>query len=76
LFDGGHHSPAGSSRSNDVFVGDRKEISLLDGEFLWLAGDFFHVTDHFIEPLGLFGELGFVDEGITIHGGGWFGLML
>ena len=71
LLDGGHHSPTCPSRSNDVLVGDREEISLLHGEFLRLTGDFFHVADHFIEPLGLFGELCLVNEGIAIHGG-WF----
>jgi hypothetical protein len=34
---------------------------------LGLSGHLLHIGDHFIEVLGLFGELGFVDERIAIH---------
>jgi hypothetical protein len=67
LFDGCNHSPGGTTRSNGVFVGDGEEVALLDSEFLWLAGHLLHVVDHFIEALGLFGELGLVDEGVAIR---------
>mmetsp|Transcript_3803 Transcript_3803/g.7546 ORF Transcript_3803/g.7546 Transcript_3803/m.7546 type:complete len:263 (-) Transcript_3803:231-1019(-) len=69
LLDGGHHAPGGTTGADYVLIGDGEQISLFNGEFLGLAGDFFHVADHFIEALGLLGELGFVDERIAIHFG-------
>ncbi len=67
MFDGGDHTPGGTSGSDDILVGDGKKVAFLNGEFLGLTGDLLHVGDHFIETLGLFGELGFVDERIAIH---------
>ena len=60
LFDGGHDTPGCTAGSNDILVGHREEVALLDGEFLRLAGDLLHVGDHLVEALGLLGELGLV----------------
>lgn len=46
LLDGGDNSPRCSSSTNDVLVGDREEVSLLNGEFLVGRGDGLHVLDH------------------------------
>lgn len=46
LLDGGDNSPRCSSSTNDVFVGNGKEVSLLDSELLVGRGDGLHVLDH------------------------------
>jgi hypothetical protein len=47
LLDGGDDSPGCSSGTNDVLVGDGKEVSLLDSELLVGRSDGLHVLDHF-----------------------------
>lgn len=68
LLDGGDDTPGGSAGSDDVLVGYGEKVALLDGELLGLSGHLFHIGDHFIEALCLLGELGFVNEGIAVHG--------
>lgn len=46
LLDGGNDSPRGTSGTDDVLVGDGKEIALLDGKITVLGGDDLHVLDH------------------------------
>jgi hypothetical protein len=46
LLDRGDDSPRGTTGTDDVLVGDRQEISLLDGELLVCRGDGLHVLDH------------------------------
>lgn len=47
LFDGSDNSPGSSAGTNDVFVGDRKKIPLLDGKLLVGRRNHLHVLDHF-----------------------------
>ena len=74
LFNGGDDSPRCPTSTNDVLVGDREEVALLDGQFLVGRGDSLHVFDHFCPvsarrertvltfiTLGLLSELGEVD---------------
>lgn len=49
LLDGGNNSPARTSRANDVLVGNRQQISLLNAQLLGLTGNRLHVVNHFIE---------------------------
>jgi hypothetical protein len=46
LLDRGDDSPRGTAGTDDVLVGNRQEISLLDGELLVCRGDGLHVLDH------------------------------
>ncbi len=46
LFDGRDNTPRRSSGTDDVLVGDGKEIALLDGKFLVGGCDALHVVDH------------------------------
>lgn len=46
LLDRGNDSPRRTSGSNDVLVGDREKIPLLDGELYIGGGDNLHVLDH------------------------------
>ena len=46
LLDGGDDSPRGTAGTDDVLVGDGKEVALLNGEITVLGGDNLHVLDH------------------------------
>ena len=46
LLDGGDNSPRGTAGTDDVLVGDGKEVALLNGEITVLGGDDLHVLDH------------------------------
>lgn len=46
LFDGGDDSPGRTTGTDDVLVGDRQEIPLLDGELYIGGGNDLHVLDH------------------------------
>jgi hypothetical protein len=61
LLDGGDNTPRSTARSDDILVGNRQQVALFDRELCWLLGDLLHVGDHFIEALGLFGQLGCKD---------------
>jgi hypothetical protein len=50
LLDGSNDPPRRTARANDVLVGNGKEISLLDGEFLVCGGNGLHVLNHFWTP--------------------------
>jgi hypothetical protein len=43
----GDDSPRSTTSTDDVLVGDRKEVSLFDGEFLICGSHHFHVLNHF-----------------------------
>lgn len=47
LFDGSDDSPGRTTGTDDVLVGDRQEIPLLDGELYISGGNDLHVLDHF-----------------------------
>lgn len=47
LLDRGDDSPGRTAGADDVLVGDRKEIPLLDGELLVGRGNHLHVLHHF-----------------------------
>jgi hypothetical protein len=82
LLDGGDNPPRRASGTNDILVGDRKEIPLFDGELNIGSGNDLHVLDHFCRcqrcrlqsgrwrtfvALGLFGQLGQVDGIFVTH---------
>ena len=46
LLDRGDNSPGGAASTDDVLIGNGKEISLLDGELLVCRGNSLHVLDH------------------------------
>lgn len=46
LLDRGDDSPGGTSGTNDVLVGDGKEIAFLDSQIAVLGGDDLHVLNH------------------------------
>lgn len=47
LFDARYYSPRRPSRADYIFVGDRKEIPLLDGQLHVQRGNLLHRLDHF-----------------------------
>lgn len=47
LLDAGHDAPGSTTSADDVLVGDGKQISLLNGQFLVGGGNSLHVLDHF-----------------------------
>lgn len=47
LLDGGNDAPRRTAGTDDVLVGDREQISLLNGKLLVGGGDGLHVLDHF-----------------------------
>jgi hypothetical protein len=53
LLNGGNNSPGRAAGTNDVLVGDRKKISLLDREFLISGGDCLHVLHHFCADISV-----------------------
>ena len=46
LLNRGDDSPGGAAGTDDVLIGNGKEISLLDGELLVCGGNGLHVLDH------------------------------
>lgn len=46
LLDRSDYSPRGTTGANDVFVGNRQKVALLDGQVAVLGGDNLHVLDH------------------------------
>lgn len=46
LLDRGDDSPRGTAGTDDVLVGDRQQVALLNGELLVCGGDGLHVLDH------------------------------
>ncbi len=46
LLDGSNNSPRGTAGTDDILVGDRKKVSLFDGEITVLRGNDLHVLDH------------------------------
>jgi hypothetical protein len=65
LFNRRNSSPSGTSGSNSILVGNRKEISFFDSEFLTGKDNLFHVVEHIFETFSLFGDLGHVDEFVS-----------
>jgi len=61
LLDRGHNPPGSTASTNDVLVGDREEVTLLDGELLVRGSNTLHVLDHLLIALSLLSELGEVD---------------
>lgn len=47
LLDGGDDSPRGTTRADDVLVGDGKEVALFDGQLLICCGNVLHLINHF-----------------------------
>lgn len=72
LFDGGNDTPGSPASADDVLVGDRKEVSLLDGELLLVegSGNLLHELDHLLVALGLLGKLGHVNILLANRRGG------
>jgi hypothetical protein len=58
LLDGGDDAPRGTSRADDVLVGDREEVALVDSELTAQLGYLLHVRDHLIVTLGLLAQAG------------------
>ena len=46
LLDGGDDAPRGTAGTNDVLVGDREEVALLNGKLLVGGSDALHVLNH------------------------------
>ena len=81
LLDGGDDAPGSASGADDVLVGNREEVALLDREFLVLSGgrDLLHELHHLLVALGLLRQLGHVHElfawrGSAGHCGIWLGM--
>mmetsp|Transcript_64622 Transcript_64622/g.145771 ORF Transcript_64622/g.145771 Transcript_64622/m.145771 type:complete len:253 (+) Transcript_64622:311-1069(+) len=62
LLDRAEDAPRRAAGANHVLVRDREEVALLDRELGRLGGHRLHVVHHLVEPFGLLGELGEVDE--------------
>jgi len=58
LLNGGDNAPAGTAGADDVLVGDREQVALVDGELATELGDLLHVGNHLIVALGLFAQTG------------------
>ncbi len=58
LLDGRDDAPAGTAGADDVLVGDREQVALVDGELAAELGDLLHVGDHLIVALGLLAQAG------------------
>lgn len=58
LLDGGDDAPTGTAGADDVLVGDREQVALVDGELTAQLGNLLHVGDHLIVALGLLAEPG------------------
>lgn len=46
LLDRGNYSPGRTAGTDDVLVGDREQVALLNGKITVLRGDDLHVVDH------------------------------
>lgn len=57
LLDRGDDSPRGTAGTNDVLVGDRQEVALLNGELNVGGGDDLHVLDHLCLDVSLYVQL-------------------
>ena len=53
LLDGSNNSPRGTAGTGGILVGDRKKVSLFDGEITVLRGNNLHVLDHLCEGQAL-----------------------
>lgn len=58
LLDRGDNAPAGAAGANDILVGDREEVALVDGKLATKLGNLLHVANHFIIALGLLAKAG------------------
>jgi len=58
LLDRRDNAPAGAAGANDVLVGDREEVALVDGKLATELGNLLHVANHFIIALGLLAKAG------------------
>lgn len=62
VLDAGKNPPGGSSASDTVLIGDRKEIALFHVQLGVLRDGLLDVVNHVFEALSLLGELGHVDQ--------------
>ena len=58
LLDGRDDPPGSTAGTDDVLVGDREQVPLLDGELNVELGNGLHGLDHLVVPLGRLGQLG------------------
>jgi hypothetical protein len=58
LLDGGDNSPGSTSCADNVLVGDREKVALVDSELATELGDLLHEGDHLIVALSLLAEAG------------------
>jgi len=64
LLDGGDDTPAGAAGSDNVLVGDREQVALVDGELTAELGNLLHVGHHLIVAFSLLAEPG--EESLAI----------
>jgi hypothetical protein len=64
LLDGGDDSPRGTAGANDILVGNRQEVALVNSELTTELGHLLHVGNHLIVALSLLAEAG--EEGLAI----------
>jgi hypothetical protein len=64
LLDRGDDAPRGPAGTDNVLVGDREEIALIDGELTTELSHLLHVGDHLIVALSLLAEAG--EEGLAV----------
>lgn len=56
LLDGGDDAPRGTASTDNILVGNREEVALVNAEFAAKLGDLLHVGYHLIVALGLLAE--------------------
>jgi len=66
LLDGGDDSPRGTAGADNVLVGDRQEVALINGELTAQLGNLLHVSHHLIVALSLLAEAS--EEGLAVEG--------
>jgi len=77
LLDARHYAPGGAAGADDVLVGHRQQVALLDRQFRAVAAtgrdggrDLLHLGRHLVVPLRLLGQLGHVDGLLPVDGHG------
>jgi len=73
LLDRRDDTPRGTAGADNVLVGDRKKVALINAEFAAEFGDLLHVGNHLIVAFGLLAEAGEESLAFTFgrHGGWW-----
>lgn len=65
LLNGGDDAPGGTAGTDDVLVGNAKEVALIDAQLTAQLGDLLHVANHLIVALGLLAKAS--EEGLAVR---------